>query len=598
MPECKAEVSQKRDEIIEIYYELYKGNPEGRVGYNELINRGISERQIRYYFTSLTNLRRSVEEKYKIKIVDPVLDDPNWCKTPKETIIQKYADLYKKDKNVTLEQMSKAGVGEKPIRRVFGSFSGLKDAIRGLKPEIFNDISLDKLKDLFSPSELKQYNKFIVTTAITGCDVDPNFYASIKKYCTLNKAKLLILTASDPVAKVEPTIDKVLSKEYVVFQDTRLNSNLYLSTIKLSAKQMDPITNLERLGQRSTSFIYASPKQRMKTVPIGNEKLPHILYSTGAITKPNYKTDKYLSQRTATIAEDDHLIGALVVEIENKEVFHVRQIQADKDGFFIDFGYKYTPKGKSKIAAEAIVFGDWHSGETDPAVINCYKAICKELSPKMGVIHDLFSGICINHHELNNIILRARRAEKEQLSLKQELINVGKDLTLLQKMVKKLVIVKSNHDEFLNRYLEEGWYTKDPINHRLCLQIALKMLDGLDPLKEGIEIVNGKKYNNIKWLKRNEDYKIAKVQLGQHGDAGSNGAKGSVKSMENSYGSCITGHKHSPEILRNVYVVGTSTHLKLEYNQKGSSSWVQSFVVLYGNGNRQLINIINGKYKI
>jgi len=82
-----------------------------------------------------------------------------------------------------------------------------------------------------------------------------------------------------------------------------------------------------------------------------------------------------------------------------------------------------------------------------------------------------------------------------------------------------------------------------------------------------------------------------------HGDKGPNGSRGSVKSMEVSYGQSITGHSHTPEIVRGAWQTGTSTYLKLGYN-KGASSWLQSSCLLYKDGSRQLINVINGKYKL
>lgn len=514
-------------------------------------------------------------------------------------LILKYVDYYQKNKKAPnlMGFCRSVGRSEDFMRSRFGG--GLKaiDAIaRKNHPDMFNDKAI---KDIpLNTKLIKECKKFIITTAVMGCEKHDGFYKSIKTYCTKNNAQLLILTSADPRASVGWILDKDLANEAVVNKDLKLNSNLFISTIKLSAKQMDPIINLERIGQRKGSFIYASPKQRMKVTPTSNEKMPHVLYTTGAITSPNYDSDHYMSQRTAVIAKEDHILGALVVEIENNEIFHIRHIQADKTGSFIDLGIKYSSNETKKEDGAAIIFGDWHSGETDPKVMDAYDKICKDIKPEYGIVHDLFNGMSINHHEKNNILLKAQRAEQDQLCLKNEMKCVGKDLDIISKWVKKIVVVKSNHDEFLDRYLMEGLYVGDPHNHRFSLELALKILDKKDPLKEAVEIASNKKYNNIKWLKRNDEFKIAGVQLAAHGDCGSNGAKGSIKSAENSYGDCIIAHSHTPQILRGVYCVGTSTHLRLEYNQKGASSWLQSFCLLYKNGSRQIINLIDGKYTI
>jgi hypothetical protein len=121
------------------------------------------------------------------------------------------------------------------------------------------------------------------------------------------------------------------------------------------------------------------------------------------------------------------------------------------------------------------------------------------------------------------------------------------------------------------------------------------MLDGGDPLKYGVEM-HGLKTNKVKCLMRDEDFKIARIQLGAHGDLGANGARGSLRAMEAAYGNSVSGHSHSPEILRGAWQCGTSSYLKLSYN-RGPSSWMHSSCLVYPNGSRQLINSINGEWK-
>ena len=97
-------------------------------------------------------------------------------------------------------------------------------------------------------------------------------------------------------------------------------------------------------------------------------------------------------------------------------------------------------------------------------------------------------------------------------------------------------------------------------------------------------------------MKLDESYKIGGVELGMHGHLGSNGSRGgSPANMEMSYGKVVYGHRHTAEILRDAYCVGTSTHLTLGYN-KGSSSWTHTHCLVYPNGQRQLINFINGSF--
>jgi hypothetical protein len=171
------------------------------------------------------------------------------------------------------------------------------------------------------------------------------------------------------------------------------------------------------------------------------------------------------------------------------------------------------------------------------------------------------------------------------------------DIDYLCELCDELVIVKSNHDEFLDRYLASGYYVKDPENHRYALDLAAAAMDGHDPLRFAIENIGIKYPDRVRWLDRDEDYKIAGIQLGAHGDLGANGARGNIKNTEAAYTESITGHSHSPEILRGAWQVGTSSFLKLNYN-RGPSSWLHTSCLLYADGSRQLINSLKGKWRL
>lgn len=504
-----------------------------------------------------------------------------------------------------MADLAEIGHTRDSVTHHFRSLSRLDEIARAQFPNKFSDIAV---KNLIGPKALtrlqgavRKHKRLVFTTAVTGCELDSNFHASIQTYCSLNDAALMILVNSDPAHNRKSDhlgfIDKRLKNEFIVVADTALNSNLFVSTIKLSAKQTDPTTGLGRIGQRNGSFIYGSPKQRLKSVPVSNCKLPHFIMTTGAITKPNYTTNNYMSERTAYIAGNDHVVGAIVVEIEDDENYHFRQVQADDDGCFIDLGVQYHPNFSVPVIPEAFVIGDWHSGETDPTARQAWFEVIDALKPRRAVIHDGFNGLSINHHEDHMSILKAQRANRCELNLLHEAAVLAHDLDAFAAKVQEVVMVKSNHDEFLERYLQDGKYVMDPQNHRFALDLAIAAMDGKDPLREAVEIAGLINSNKITWLKRDEDYRIARIQLGSHGDKGANGSRGSLPAMEAAYGNSVTGHSHVPEILRGAWSVGTSSYLKLSYNV-GPSSWFQSSIIVYANGSRQIINSIGGKWRL
>lgn len=525
-------------------------------------------------------------------------------KSAKEKIINAYAKLVKRKRmHPSQDELKSSGLNKYSIERHFGSIMGLIEQVRNEHPEVFDGV-VDE--EIFKPAEFKRlkqeaqkYKRFVVTTAVTGCEAHLGFLKSLKSYCKKNDALLLILPASDPASLAGFSLDPELSEEYIVFDDLSLCKTLFISSIKLSAKHIDPITGLERIGQRDGSFIYASPKQRLKLVA-NSEKYPCSLMTTGAITVPNYKTDRYMSGRTAYIADHDHVMGAIIVELEdNDKRFHFRQIQAEASGSFVDLGKYYQGNRVSTLRPEAFIMGDLHVGAHDPQVVGNWIECIKQLKPKKLLIHDTLSGHSICHHDSKKRITMALKFHNGQLSLLRELKDVASMLDQLSELVEDIIIVKSNHDEWINQYLESGEYVKDPQNHRIALKLALAMLSGKDPFKYGVEKFGDLQNKcKVKWLQREEDYRISGIQCASHGDKGLNGKRNaSPRELEKAYGRSFSGHTHVPEILRGVWVVGTSTYLRVGYNNDSPSSWFNTSGLVYPNGSRQMINSLGGKWK-
>lgn len=503
-------------------------------------------------------------------------------------------------------------------RDVFGNMRGMDKAARKHKPEAFSQLVTEKLFDRDAIEKVEQkvgkHSWYFVTTAVLGCDVWKPFYDTITNFAKRKKALPLILTAQDPAAAVAQYAKKQNPEKWfvdilksfpglqLVVADLALNDNIFLSAIKLTAKQLDPITGLGRLGQRNGSFIFASPKQRLKLVPTSNEDLPHAMMTTGAVTRPNYDTDLYKSDRLSVLATNDHVMGGIIVEVPDDTTFHFRQAQADKRGGFIDMGIHYKADGTATtVRPEALVLGDWHSGETDPdarqAFVGASNSLITRTKPKRLVIHDGFNGMSVSHHEAKNATLRAQRAAANQLSLEAELTTYMKDLEYLASFpfVDEVVVVWSNHDAFLTRYIEDGRYIEDPQNYKLGLELAHYAVGSRNPIQAFVERRGIKNLDKLVWLNEDQDYKVAGVELGTHGHRGANGARGSLHAMEDAYSNSISGHAHTPEILRGAWQVGTCSKLKLNYN-KGVSSWLHSSCLLYSNGARQLINVIYGQF--
>lgn len=525
-------------------------------------------------------------------------------------IVCAYASIAELKNSVSMNDMIDAGYTKDTIVHYFRNLQRLNLQARAKYPNSFFDVDVE---DLRTPERIQKlhdvvsyFNRFIVTTAVTGCKINANNLVAMKNYCKLKNAHILVLVASDPVHnKFSPgskygTIDNSLVDDpdvSIVFDDVALNSNIQISTIKLAAKQIDQTTGMLRIAANKGSFIFASPKQRMKAVPITMGKIPYCVMTPGAITEPDYTTNNYMSQRTAWIAGEDHMLGGLIVEIEDDNTYYFRQFQNDEYGSFIDLGIQYNSDDTIEAVVPTLVMGDWHSGSTDPIAIQCKMEMIKLLGIKKAIMHDGFDSMPCNGHEEQDTILKTQRFRDGQLSLEKALKLFANEINNLLAEIDELIIVKSNHDDMLDRWLRKGHYTQEPQNHRLALDLAAQLIDGNDPLRYGVERFGLKDTSRVRWLELDENYKIAGIQLGAHGHQGPNGSRGNVKNLEICYGQCVIGHAHTPEILRGAWQVGTSSLLRLTYN-KGPSSWMHTDCLVYPNGARQLINIINGNWKM
>lgn len=520
-------------------------------------------------------------------------------------ILNTYAEIYPEFERVRYKDLIDVGINKSSIKALFSNIDEIDSESRREFPNKFKDVRLNSIygkkymKDLRSTIKDKSITRFIITTAVTGCDVDENFLASIKTYCKEKNAMLLVMLSTDPAskrAKSSSKIDRLLEDEYIVFEEMFLNKKLILCGVKTSAKMINPTTGLSRVSRRTQSMIVASPKQNLEVIPTGDEKYTHVQMTTGAITKPDYETDKFWSERTAYIAYHDHMMGGIVVEIENNKIFHYRQIQVDSQGRFADLGVMYTPEGSTIFPPSAIVAPDWHTGDTDPSVKKAIIDASKTMGVKEIILHDFFNGKSINHHERDKKVRRAIQMIKNNLTLENELISTVKELNSICKAYDKVVMVKSNHDEWLDRYVESGIWIQESQNSLICCDLFKSMFQGKDPLRSGLEKLGLKSPEKIKWLKRDESYKVANIETGVHGDRGIHGRYGSLPQMEIAYGDGVFAHTHVPRILRGAWSVGTATYLRVGYNI-GASGWMNTFCIIYSNGARQLINVISKKWR-
>lgn len=457
---------------------------------------------------------------------------------------------------------------------------------------------------------LGKVERFIVTSAQNATPVHDGFMKSLRHACNKLNAELLVI----PLRYKNPTSRWTASQaneEYwheevqPYLWNTRkaLNQNiLVMGDIKTQPTASSPLTGFDAITH-GESGIFGHTKLQLRCVPTPQGRLPKILTTTGACTLANY-TDT----RAGKLGEFHHTLGAALVETRGKK-FHLRQINADKKtGAFIDLDHWFTPEGvKTAPPALALICGDTHVDVTDPDVDEATfgkAGMADTLRAQRIVYNDLLDGLSVNPHHRGNPFIAVAKRVTGQGDVKAEVMRA---LEFVDKRSanRESVIVPSNHDDMLQRWLVSHDWRMDPGNAEFYLQCALEMVRavqaGAEPERLSIFEALARKHfasrSDVRCLTIDESYTVAGIELGMHGDQGPNGARGSIKNLRRIGIKSVIGHSHSPGIDEGCYQTGTSTGLRLGYNS-GPSSWLNTHAVVYANGKRALLNVIDGDWRL
>lgn len=465
---------------------------------------------------------------------------------------------------------------------------------------------------------------FVVTSAQNATPLHDAFWASLLQYCEFRGAELMVLPIRYKNATSRWTESQANAEwwlEHPALADTEagrplqkylwnvrkdLNKNIsVLGDIKVQPTAVSPLTGFEGLTH-GESAILGHTKLQLKVIATPQGKYPKILTTTGACTVKNY-TDT----RAGKLGEFHHTLGAAVVEVDGPR-FHLRQINASKDGSFYDLDYLYDGSKRKPVQYQglpAIVMGDTHVEGIDPAVEKAtFGDIIPFFRPKKLFWHDLEDGGSVNHWAAKNPFVTAARHYSEAGSASEEFYNA---LAFVKERTPAEVvsyIVASNHNDWLHRWiLERDWKSLSPKDRGFYLKVASKLyeqsklLTGDEAEKLNAFIMLAKEHfagdDLVKVLDYEQSLLVEGVECGMHGHYGPNGSRGSARSMRRIGVKSIIGHSHTPAIEEGCYQVGTSTKLTRGYTH-GPSSWLNTHALIYPNGKRTLINVIDGKWRL
>ena len=440
----------------------------------------------------------------------------------------------------------------------------------------------------------KGVKRFIITYAQNNTPVHLDFIKNIEAYAKFIQADIHVILGryKNPTSVFQESDKEYWDDIILPYADANrhdLHKHLtLLSDIKVQPTAITPLTGMESISG-AKSAIFGHPKVAMNTIAALDGYLPKIIFTTGACTLPNY-TDSKAGKK----GEFHHTFGFVIVEVKDSEVFFVRQVTALKDGSFNDLFFSIKIGQVTEIKEiEAAILGDIHVGEHCKFVNASQIKLLNRIKPKHTIIHDVFNGHSISHHEEKDPIIQFKRHKDGSNSLERE-INEMLDWIDTMKHL-NLVFVSSNHSDWLDRYIKSNDWKKNVHNAMTYMSCAAVLLSVKAPKGLIAYFIKGTFGNQVKVLGRNDSFKVKGIELSQHGDISTNGSRGSISGFRRLSTKMVVGHSHTPSRTDGVLYVGTSTKLRVDYNI-GASSWLNADVIIHSNGKLQHI-IYFGKNK-
>ena len=388
--------------------------------------------------------------------------------------------------------------------------------------------------------------------------------------------------------KTHETWDKI-TQDYQTATTHDIHKYLtILGGVKISPTAKYPLTGTQGLAQ-GKSIILGHPKLHLKAEPVLNGYPKKVLLTTGAITEPNY-TDSGAGAKSRGV----HKFGFVIVEIKNNKVFFIRQVEMESNGDFTDLCHRVTDSGVSVInKAKALVCGDTHFGVLDPKIDKANDLICDYFNVDNVILHDLPDGESCNNHKIKSPIKKYQRLLKGEHLIEKEL--KGTADFLATKLKWNPVIVQANHNSRFDRVLDNDW--RDDIHNSVYYmkytQLALEGKLDKGVLAYYLEERFGDK---VQCLDYKDSYILGKYECSQHGHFGSNGSRGNPRGFRNLEIPIILAHTHVPYRADDCMYVGTNTYLLLDYNDKGSSSWMHCNILIGENNLAQHLIFVDGEF--
>jgi hypothetical protein len=364
-----------------------------------------------------------------------------------------------------------------------------------------------------------------------------------------------------------------------------------------TATAISPLSGYDTFTGEASGVFGATKLEMRSIATMRGQPAKHII-STGVVTQRNYSETK-VGQK----ADWNHVFGATLVEVESDGTWFMRPLVADDCGTICDLNIT-VQDGNVCVTTnmDALTPGDVHVADLEPdiqAAIYGPGGMTDTLKPKELHHHDLHDHKARSHHDERNPFRRLQLHYSGEESVEDEVAKDAAFLSYAARPWMRQVVVGSNHDEHMHRWLKDANWKSDPPNMLFYLQAAHRTCQAIKEGDEGFHLLEWAcrekgAPEDVIFLRQDQSWLVHDIECGLHGDRGPNGSRGSARSLSRIGAKTNIGHSHTPAIIDGCWQAGVTAgdvdEPTLDY-ACGPSAWSRTLIGTYATGKRTLITM-------
>lgn len=445
---------------------------------------------------------------------------------------------------------------------------------------------------------ISRSRRLIVTAAETGGRVHVGFWNNLQAFAARTGAELAVFRVGEVGLIAD---DQSGLRRHLREGPINLAGVVDVAgDLRLAPNASRPLAGLER--RRAAGWtVVPHPTVQLETLSRVRAEGLKVHLTSGAVTLPK--------NRSASLTRSE--VGAVIVDVAGDGHAHCRHLLAPADGTGDFQDLKLRVSGGSVSGGcrvEALTFGDIHHAHLDVEVAKATwgggrsPSLVDELRPRFMVFHDVCDFDARNHHHAADPHKRFAQLVAMGGDVRNEMASSAAFLAGTRRKFARSVVVGSNHDLALLRWLREADFRDDPTNAVFFLEASLALyrrieagrpVDGL--FEQMMRHLAADDLGEVRFLKPEESFRVAGVECAIHGHQASDGRRGSMPLFERMGINATLGHTHRPTTRGGIYCAGVC-QTELEYARGPLTNWAVGHVVTYATGARQHLFFNGGRF--